>query len=47
MKTSYLQVKINPETKQQFFAWCKNQAINPSEWIRQKIAEAIKEKEDK
>lgn len=44
MKTSHIQLKIEPALKEKFFAWCKAQAINPSEWLRLRIAEAVKEK---
>ena len=43
MKDSTIQIKIDSDSKEKFFTWCKNQAINPSEWLRSKIVEAIRD----
>jgi len=45
MKDTTIQIKIDSETKEKFFAWCKNRAINPSEWLRARINEVVKEVE--
>lgn len=43
-KNSEIQVKINSSDKEEFYQKCKEQAINPSAWLRKKIYEFIKEK---
>jgi len=43
MKDSTIQIKIDSDSKKKFFTWCKNQSINPSEWLRSKINDALKE----
>lgn len=43
-KNSEIQVKINSSDKEEFYRKCKEQAINPSAWLRKKIYEFIGEK---
>lgn len=45
LKDSEIQVKINSGDKEAFYRKCKEQAINPSAWLRKKIYEFIKEKQ--
>jgi hypothetical protein len=45
LKDTEIQVKINTEDKEEFYRKCKEQAINPSAWLRKKIYEFIKEKQ--
>lgn len=45
MKNVWLQVRISEELKKRFFEFCRKEAINPSELIRQWIQDWIKRKE--
>lgn len=42
LKDAYIQVKIDGQSKEDFFEKCKQEAINPSAWLRKKIYEFIK-----
>ena len=41
LKDSEIQLKINSGDKEEFYRKCKEQAINPSAWLRKKIYEFI------
>ena len=41
IKDSEIQIKINKEIKEEFYKKCKEQAINPSAWLRKKIYEFL------
>lgn len=41
LKDVPIQIKINDEAKKEFFHKCKEQAINPSAWLRIKIYEFL------
>jgi len=43
LKDTEIQIKINTEDKEGFYQKCKEQAINPSAWLRKKIYEFIGE----
>jgi hypothetical protein len=40
-KDTPIQIKIDSATKGEFFRRCKEQAINPSAWLRKKIYEFL------
>lgn len=44
-KSDNIQIKIQPELKEKFFHHCHENAINPSEFIRKKITEFVKQQE--
>ena len=36
LKDAYIQVKMDRQTKEEFYKKCEEQAINPSAWLRKK-----------
>lgn len=40
-KDTPIQIKIDRETKEEFFDECEKLAINPSAWLRKKIYEFL------
>ncbi len=40
-KDTEIQIKIDQDTKNEFYQKCKEQAINPSAWLRKKIYEFL------
>lgn len=41
LKDTPIQILIDRGTKEEFFRLCREQAINPSAWLRNKIYEFI------
>jgi antitoxin component of RelBE/YafQ-DinJ toxin-antitoxin module len=42
-KSAIVQIRLEPELKEEFVQWCAERAINPSEWLRLQIKKAVKE----
>jgi metal-responsive CopG/Arc/MetJ family transcriptional regulator len=41
-KAEYIHIRIEPELKKEFFELCEKQSVNPSELLRKKIKNYIK-----